>query len=580
MNNVILYFENGDSRQIKPGREGQRFFIDCDSIPEGVSQIDFMPDFCNAAVGTDGFYLLPGIESNASSIVTYFRERPDSEYIFKHSHIPIFGVKHGDKAFLAVVTGMAMEYSLVLGQKGDNYYLFPRFILNGERPYEAPAIEFLALEGAGITYADMARRYRQYQLDRGACIPLRERAKKYPALADAARGIEVRVRHAWKPVPSPVLEQTLENEPPVHVAVDFKRLDDIIEEFHKQGVKDVEFCLVGWNASGHDGRFPDIFPVEPLLGTEEELMAVIQKARSYGYLISGHTNLLDAYTISERLDMNDLIRRKDGTNIAEGVWGGGQSYRLCPKVAQEKFAPQDFDDMARLGFYGMHYLDVMTICIPDPCYHPDHPLNRKEAGAWRGKTMAMAREKVGGSASEGSWDFCIGDTDYVLYTVFSMDQEMPALCDEKVPFWHLVYHGIVLYNTFSNTVNAMIKSDPDLTLKNIEHGGRPLAYFYSKFRHQGLNWMGVEDLLCNTDEELTAGVAKIKADLDKYQEIRDLQYEFLEDHKTIADGVVLTRYSNGSEVVINYNDTPYQAGSVTVPPKSYLRSAGQLPSHG
>ena len=44
-----------------------------------------------------------------------------------------------------------------------------------------------------------------------------------------------------------------------------------IKEFKSQGIDKAEFCLVGWNVSGHDGRFPQLSPVEERLGGEKKL---------------------------------------------------------------------------------------------------------------------------------------------------------------------------------------------------------------------------------------------------------------------------------------------------------------------
>ena len=44
------------------------------------------------------------------------------------------------------------------------------------------------------------------------------------------------------------------------------------------------------------------------------------------------------------------------------------------------------------------------------------------------------------------------------------------MVDRHIPFWHVVYHGIVLYNTFCDTVNASIKSDKSLPVLNLAWG--------------------------------------------------------------------------------------------------------------
>lgn len=71
---------------------------------------------------------------------------------------------------------------------------------------------------------------------------------------------------------------------------------------------------------GHDGRYPQIFPVEPSLGGEEKLKKLINKAKSYGYNIVGHDNASDAYTVSEQWDEKYLLKNKDGSFYKMDVW--------------------------------------------------------------------------------------------------------------------------------------------------------------------------------------------------------------------------------------------------------------------
>ena len=85
---------------------------------------------------------------------------------------------------LAVVAGMSLEYALVVGVRENAYYLYPRFLLEDGKAYEDIVIRFFELTGKDANYSGAARRYRAYQLERGACIPLKERSKRYPVLAE------------------------------------------------------------------------------------------------------------------------------------------------------------------------------------------------------------------------------------------------------------------------------------------------------------------------------------------------------------------------------------------------------------
>jgi hypothetical protein len=544
-------------------------------VPTGLSHLAVHIDGFTASSGDDGFFLVPSMSNVGCSTLTTFHERPDTETAFRNQVMPIFGVKHGDGAVLAVVEGMPFEYELVMGVRDGEYYLYPRFLLNGERPFEDIVIRFLPVEGQDVGWCDLARRYRRYQLDRGACEPLRERAKRYPVLAEAAQGPEVRIRMGWKPSPTAVPEQTEETEPPMHVAVTFDRAGDIVEEFRRQGIDQAEFCLVGWNRSGHDGCFPDLFPVEPKLGGEEALLRLTRKARDYGYLISCHTAPTSGYTLARRFNEDHLTMDRDGNwdhgGYTNGGLSGGRPYRYCPKEAYEKLALQDFEDMGRLGFRGIHYQDVLSIVRPVRCHNPLHPLTSTEAGEWRRRTLELGRDAFGGSSSEGAWDFCVSALDCVLYVLFRVEAKLPDICDRRIPFWHVVYHGIVLYNSFCATVNAAVKPDPTLPLLNIQYGGRPLLYFYSRFKGNGKDWMGEQDLTCATDEELREGVRRIKVGYERYKLVRDLQYEYMEDYEELTEDAARVLYGNGTVLIVNRGSDAFTWEGHSVEPMSFAR---------
>ena len=124
------------------------------------------------------------------------------------------------------------------------------------------------------------------------------------------------------------------------------------------------------------------------------------------------------------------------------------------------------------------------------------------------------------------------------------------MCDEYIPFWSLVYHGITLYNCFAASVNANIKTDRVLKVMNYALGGRPLNYVNSRFIN-GKNAWGNEDLRYFPVEQFRKDVATIRKDYDFYQSIKDLQYEFIEDYETLPDGALKTTYSNGVIMLSN-----------------------------
>lgn len=529
---------------------------------DGIEYIDFdyEKDFANE--GDEGYMVTP----YTSGAITYFKGHNNSEFVRTFAYtMPIFGVISRRKNFLAIVTGMSFggeyeenpgDYDLVMGAKDGKYYIFPRFNVGKIRPYEDIQVKYIYLPD-GSDYNDIAKAYRNYRLERGEMVPLEKRIKNRPILEYAKDSILVRVRMGWKPVPCVVKSQTPENEPPMHIACTFNRVKQLIKAMVNKGIKKADICLVGWNCKGHDGRWPQAFPVEESLGGETGIKELIDYAKSVGYEISCHSNLTDSYEISRCFNIDDIRVRRDGKkDHGRAVWSGGDMYTVCPQKALDN-AHRMMPEIAELGFNGIHYCDVLS-CVPArECLDEKHPLTHREASEYYSKCLSYIREVFGASSSESGYDYCIDGLDSVLYASYSSKKEREGLIDEIIPLWEIVYHGIVFYNPFGDTLNSVIK-DKSVTLTTVEYGGRQTNYIYSKFKTDGGSWMGNSDLILDKDEDLEYTAEKLKESYDIAQELKDIQTAFIDKHSKIADGVFETVYSNGKKIVVDYNKGCYE----------------------
>ena len=542
--------------------EIQKFRWKAGDIPAGIKHIAVLPDFASAKTGEAGYFIMPNGEFGT------FHEQNGERTGKNYLPMPVFGMKNPRATFVAIVTGLPYAFTLVTKAKEGVYTIFPRFELDGRLAYDDIAVEYHLLSGERADYSGMAQVYRKYQLDRKACVPLKERIKTRPELAYASRSLEIRIRQGWKPMPTRVEQQTRANEPPMKVAVTFDRVGDIVDELKRQGVERAEICLVGWNQKGHDGRFPELFPVDEQLGGEAKLRTLIKKAQSMGFQIVCHNNSYDAYMIADTWDAEYIIKKPDGALSTHAVYSGGRMYDICPQRAFERFAQKELRAIADLGFRGLHYNDVLTVVQPRACYDPRHALNQNQGAAWVGKIMGEAQTVLGGSASEGGHDFCCGQLDYALYASIVPPKPHPMV-DRFVPFWQLVYHGIILNNPFPPTCNYTIK-DEVTRLMLVEFGGRPFFYFYSNYRDNNDAWMGKEDLTCADDKALSASVAKIKEGYDEFTALSHLQTEFMERHETVEKDVFRTVFSDGTEIISNYRKEAFTYNGKAVQPMTYL----------
>lgn len=538
-------------------------------------RLDIIPEFACATKGEDGYWFTPyGV---------YGEFDRDNGRFFAGAErmpMPMFGWSTPRGAYLAMVTSLRYFVRETVEARDGAYTIAATLEERLCRdPYENLVIEYHC-RPAGTPYAELAGIYRERQIESGAVSPFRERFKENEVLEKAVMAPEIRIRQAWKPVPSPILHQTPENEPEVTAKVTFDRIKDIVDELVRQGVADAELCLVGWNIGGHDGRWPQCFPSEPKLGGDDKLREAVAYALDAGYLIVPHGNFHEGYTIAEGWDGEMTIKGPDGlmlpTRNGNVTWGGGRPYFICPQRAYEKVCVPQIPRMAAFGFKGIGYFDVVTICEPQPCDDPRHPCTVPESIKYWSACAALSKRDLGGFASESGNDYFAGNLDYSLYSYFGDPQKIESdyasgkgLAKRVVPIWQIVYNGIIASNPFTTTMNVTIK-DRYSQLKAIEFAARPSFYFYSKFKTDGTNWMGNEDLGCDTDESLEWSVSKIKEGYDWYQPLKHLQMEFMVGHEILAEGIVCVTYSNGEKIYVNYNQNDSEVKGVRVPAMGYL----------
>lgn len=508
-----------------------------------------LPDISTAHAG-EGYFVVPECKSGA---LIYFN-KDDSDYV--NTCIPsmsFYGVKTPEKCFMVILEGMRYDAHFEYKKEGDCFNAY--FILKlSEWDIEAYEDITLIIHELPLDadYNLMAGIYRDYKYKNG----LKSIKEKNLSMVNyASEAPEIRVRMGWKPVPAEIEYQTVENEPEMHVAVTFKKLMELMDAMKAKGIEKAHFCLVGWNKSGHDGRWPQAFPVEEKLGGEEGLREAILHAKELGYQVAAHTNSSDAYTIAENFDEDILVRKPDGTFATGTTWSGGRLHAVCPKQAL-KYTKELFPKLKEIGFQGLHYIDVLSITLPFSCYHKDHPVNRKEAALIWKEMLEDARQNFGGCASEGSIDLIADSIDFALYCGSNKFYKQALEMTHKIiPLWELVYHGAVMACPAYELINVGL-TDQKLHLKFVEFGGRPAMYIHSRFvspdsKEHG-EVMNDDDLRLDTKENFDRTVEVLKETVDFYEPLKKLQTQKLIEHKYITDELVRITYENGTKIYVNY----------------------------
>lgn len=518
-----------------------------------------------------GYYLIPDCIDTRAGFLTYFTEREDCELVTKAAKLTarFYAVGLSEATYIVCAES---DYTVSVGAfcHSGVYGIYLDISFETQPAVGDVVLNILRLD-AGSDYNCVAKAIREYRLAKGEIVPLKQKCRQRPQLEYYRKYPLIRIRMGWKPAPPTVLTQTIENEPPMHVACSFARVRDIADELKRQGVEGATLSLVGWNQKGHDGRWPQAFPVEEALGGEEELRKTVKYANSLGYAVTCHTNCLDSYEIADIFDRESLVVKRNGEVLQHGSWSGGRTFHICP-VCQLKLAEGLLPRVRELGFDGVHYVDVLSTAYPDACFSKEHFCSTGEGIERMKAIMRLSRELFGGFSSEGAMAFSLGELDFSLYDRFEEFTALPPeepLADAYIPFIELAYHGVLLYNPCSQTVNYPLKSGDEAATVALL-GGLPTFYFYSRFCGEGRgNWMGESDLTCDSDDELRESVSKIKTAWEEYRKYADRQLVYISSYESFGNGLAAVTYEDGSTVVANYSDGTLEYKGNAVPPHGY-----------
>ncbi len=466
-------------------------------------------------------------------------------------------------SFIAIVEGMRFEFNAAVEAQEGRYCAYPSWDI--ERYAFGEVYEDLSLVvydlGKGADWNEMAKAYRRRVLAREGATrrieTIKERAKTRPHLLKMANSIALRRVHALKPFvfkdPSHDIDYTPETEKKPECRYTFAQTLEFLKQLKKLGVDDVALCVAGWQDGGYDGRCPSSFPVSQVPGGEEELRKLIKGGQELGYIIDGHSNYTDCYTVSPMWDGGNIACKKPDGSLqrCHDAFAGGRAYRLCLKNAWETFLPGELERIAGLGFRGAHYIDVFSAVFPYSCCDPRHRANRKEVAAYQRKVIERCIELFGGFSSECNLDHLIGLVDYANYNTREIMNARAArskgralVFDRIVPFSELAFHDYLLANPDKSTQEYPAGQD---WLDLVEFGGRPIVYNF-------------------TDKE----AGKIRDLYMRFKPFRHLQLEEMVEHRDVAPGVVRVTYGDGSRVYVNHTKEPVTADGVSVPARDAL----------
>ena len=405
-------------------------------------------------------------------------------------------------------------------------------------------IRYLFVDGEEADYAGLAKRYREYLIEKGE---LTQKEDEFKVRLDFL-GMDVENWMMWKKA---VPVTTVDN------------IREIYADLEAAGVTDILTQYKGWQ----DGGVYDIpvmsVDVDDSIGGKKELLRLMEESEKKGIDFYLYTDAIRAnpetgnttFDTVKKMDKR-LYEEQNYKNVYDTFvfWTPQKSYDNLVKL-ENSLKKNNINNLALSGISNTLFTytlgDLMqTRSVSKYLY--------EQALAKLDEDMTLLLESPAAcywSYTKAMTDMPVADSDYI-YT------------DQSVPFLSIALKGLVpMYGDYVN----FEANEREYFLKLVETGIYPSFY---------LTWEDPSDLIYTNSSDVYSSEYNVYRDqiIDYYKELKEVNEavngSFIIGHKAMDNGLTVVTYDNGVSIYINYSESDITADGVTVPALAYQIVAG------
>ncbi|NMA83330.1 MAG: hypothetical protein GX962_05640 [Epulopiscium sp.] len=558
-------------------------------IQYGLISVELLPFFGAATDEIDGYLLYPDgpggltlyseVKNRPADVKVgkwkiYSNDKVDVQDLFGEegsryrAHLPIFGIKNEENAFLAAVTEgieqtgiTAYPSGYVVGINHMNFDFIYRYhydltmsnisidnntlgkvVARAEKNLNLidKEIRFFMLYDEKANYSEMANVYRNYLLDQGLLknrIPV---DSKIPLSMTLFMGITEQQMLFNKFIPMTTVDQTTQ----------------ILKTLKENQVDEITAILKGWQKGGY-GQWPRNWPFDSKLGKKKQIENLNEYVKS---------NQIDLYLENcfdfARGQVGGFSARTDivldGSHLPV-TSRYSKAYLLNPTVSA--FRHQEFLKKIQ-AYHGFNvaYEDLGKVIYFD--YHKEHPSQRHETVEKWQEILQTAQQDGRKTAVDGANQYVFADTDFIY--------NMPTktfgyfITDREIPFLQMILYGSVPYSTENGNLSYDLQLQK---LKWVEYGSSPTFELTSE-QPLKLKNTNYNHLFTSSFDYWQDNVIEIYTEFN--ERLKGVYGNQMIQHQEIAPNLIEIKYSNGYQGFINYNDYPYHLQGIRIPAKDYV----------
>lgn len=534
------------------------------------------------SVGQEGYILLP---DGSGSLINFGEDRTMQQLTYNESvygqdlsyynentgrqriAMPVYGMKSGDQAFLAVISqgeAFANVYAAPSGSvgrsnwattewqyrkkffqsvsksTGEGFYTYSgdRFIA------DARATRYYPLLPEKSNYAGMAEAYRNYLIKEQGVEPMQPPKKDIPLFVDIV-GADI--------------EKGLFSDAYLK-ATSTSEAAELVRQIYDKGIQHMQIHYSGWQQDGYSTH-GGYFPVDKRLGGNSGM----QKFISFAHSLNIPVYLTAKYTLNTNGDdrfwwRRDGLRNLAGTVLEEQKNEDQDAAAFVSPKFYEKVVSKDLDDFKSLGADGIYFEDGIGQQV-NTDFNSRYQASREDVVGVQRSILEKTKTALGSAAANNVNFYALDQTDHVHR--LTDDYSYDVFVSEEIPFAQIVLHGL---RTYTLEWSNLRDEYGDGFLRSIEYGAYP-AYVLSgdqaddlkksySLWYYSLNYKDWIDGLLQEYERTNEALAAVQ---DRY----------ITAHRTLAPNVKETVYGGDYRIVVNYNDTDYSEDGLFVPARDF-----------
>ena len=554
-------------------------------------QLEILPHFGGCPNSSDGYLFLP----DGSGALVEFKEGKyaSSNYYgavygqdeslnikekplaVKQVSMPVFGVRENNNGFLAIIedgAALAQISATRAGSLSSYNEVYPAFTTFSSQTIEIGNLEtagkmtgtqsaaysgtlrtrYAFLDTSEADYSGMAGYYRAY-LQSTAGLSTLKSADTLPLNLEMIGSIDkLKSTLGIKYTGAVALTSTAEAE-------------RILGELLQNNIKNINLRYTGWFNNGLKQELPTSVKVERAIGGKSGFSSLADFAKENGIRFYPSVDFLttpsgssgfNKFTMSARqIDQKEAVVY---TYDYVSQQGTDSRYILSPSVLSDVISKFN-KAYGKYGVSGLCVDHIASKILAD--YSKASTVDQEMTANVYRELLAGLDKQYQSLMLDGGFSYGVPYADVVLNVAF--ESSGFDITDYAVPFYQLVYHGSVVYS--GEPLNLSYDYDTAF-LKTIEYGGVPyfqlMAADGSAIKNTDYSYYCSNNYDIWKDKMITA-YSKANEALASVQDTKMIK------HEQLAEGVYQTTYENQTAVIVNYNDTVYNGGGITVEARNW-----------